>query len=628
MATWRLFRLLTFLVVLFLLPSPAAAVPRFGTAEITVLTDQALDGEKGSPNPFTDVSFSAAVTAPSGRQVEVPGFFDGDGQGGAAGRVFKVRVFADETGTWTWRTSSNRADLDGQTGSFDCSGTLGGVFAAGPVELDPATPWRFRYREGPPVYLLAKFLDFAVADPVRHSLIFLSENVTDADREALLTRHSSMRLNKVNVYLANRGDYPGFPTTPWLGSSGANDKTRFDLARWHAWETWILRLRDAGMLAHLWFFADASGFGDLPDADRHLLVRYGMARLSGYVHTMFTLVLEWQEGWTEDEVEQHMLYLRQNNPWGRLVSVHGIPGNFSFPTAPWADFMDLQAGTGALQDDVYSIGLLHRTLGAKPVLQEEFAKGLEDSTTRRKTWAAFFAGAGGSGTGAFLEPFSRFLDATPFEKLEPGPPLVLSGKAYAMAEPGRRYLFYLYSGGTISADLAEAPERLLVKWFDPRTGLFTDAPEVAGGSAHSFTAPTLEDWVLELEVPAPSGGGANFYTLQPCRAVDTRSTGEPLVSGSPRRFVLAGTACGIPAGAQAVAANVTVIEPTASGHLTLWPGDQLQPATSLVNFSAGPSRANNAVLPLGSDGSVLAQPLLSSASGSMHLALDVVGYFQ
>jgi len=494
--------------VLASLPASAAAVPRFGTAEVTVLAGQPFDGAKGSPNPFTDVTLTAAVTAPSGRRSTVTGFFDGDGQGGMAGRVFKVRVFADETGTWTWRTSSNRADLDNQSGSFTCSGALSGPFAAGPVGLDPATPYRFRYREGPPVYLLGKFLDEAAPNPIRYSHTFFSEKLTDADRDAMLLRHRAMRLNKMNIYLANTGDYGGVSTTPWLGSADSNDKTRFDLARWHRWESWLPQMRDDGMLAELWFFADDSGFGGLSEDDQLRLIQYGMARMSGFVNTMFILALEWQEGWSAAQVQAHLEYLRQNNPWGRLASVHGLTGNFAFPTASWVDFMDLQAGNDVSADVVYSMGILHRSLGAKPLLQEELGLGAEDAGNRQKAWAAFFAGAAGSGTGAYLEPLARFVAATPFEMLVPAPQLVVSGQAWALSEANeaneakKTYLFYLPAGGTVKADLTGAAGQLTAQWFDPRSGLFNAASPVGGGAVRSFTAPDGQDWVLSIRAPA------------------------------------------------------------------------------------------------------------------------------
>src|SRR6185436_2199893 len=112
---------------------------------------------------------------------------------------------------------------------------------------------------------------------------------------------------------------------------------RFDLARWRLYELWVLELRRAGVVAHLWFFADDSGFGALPDAERKRLIRYGIARLSGYVNTLFTLALEWEEGWSTAEVDTHASYLQEKNPWKRLASVHCQIGDFDFPAAPWAD---------------------------------------------------------------------------------------------------------------------------------------------------------------------------------------------------------------------------------------------------------------------------------------------------
>lgn len=613
-----------------LLASPAgAAVPRFGTAEITVQTGSSLDGSQGSPNPFTDVTLTASVTAPSGRRIDVPGFFDGDGQGGMAGRVFKVRVFADEAGTWTWRTSSNRTDLNGQSGSFTCSGALAGPFAAGPVELDPAHPYHFRYREGAPVYLLGKFLDAAAPNPIRYSHTFFSEQLGDADRDAMLLRHQAMRLNKMNIYLGNRGDYNGVSTTPWLGSAGSNDKTRFDLARWHRWESWMPRLRDAGMLAELWFFADDSSFGRLSEAEQQRFIQYGMARMSAYVNTMFVLALEWQEGWTAPQVQAHLEFLRQNNPWGRLASVHGLTGNFSFPTAPWVDFMDVQAGNDVDAATVYALGLLHRTLGTKPLVQEELGPGAEDTADRQKAWAAFFAGAAGSGTGAYLEPLARFLAVTPFATLNPAPQLVLSDQGYAMADPGKLYLFYLPGGGTLSADLTGAHGLLSVEWFDPRAGRFSPAPAVNGGAVRSFTAPGAGDWVLTVRVPATLAPKAtSFYTVPPCRAVDTRLNDAPLAPGDRRRYALAGI-CGVPPGVSAVAVNLTAIDPTSAGSLTFWPTAEAKPGTTAISFSSGGNRANDAVLPLGTDGGLLAEPAAAVAGigGVVDLVVDVTGFF-
>ena len=474
-------------------------VPLYGTAEVVLHAGATFDGAAGSPNPFTDVTLVADVVGPGGAAIEVEGFFDGDGAGGSVGDVFRLRLFAATLGVWTWTTRSSVPALDGRTGAVTCRGTLAGVFGEGPIDVDSAHPRAFRRRDGSAVYLLGKFLDVAAPSPIQYSHTFLSEELTDADREAMLARHLGMRLNKLNVYLANRGDYRAVSTTPWLGTADANDKQRFDLARWRGYDAWVLRLRDAGLAAQLWFFADDSGFGDLPDAERRLLLRYGMARLSAYANTMFTLCLEWQEGWSSGEVEDHAAFLQAHNPWDRLASVHGTTGNFAFPTAAWADYMDIQSGNDADPATVHAMGLTNRALAAKPLINEEFGLGDEDAAHRRKAWAAFVAGAGGSGTGAFLAHLAAFTASVAFERMEPHDELAVSGRAWVLAEPGVALVALLEQGGPVELDLSSFSGTLVARWYDPRAGTFSPAGAPAGGGRASFASPSADDWVLLVE---------------------------------------------------------------------------------------------------------------------------------
>ncbi|HSS50301.1 MAG TPA: hypothetical protein VLX28_15295, partial [Thermoanaerobaculia bacterium] len=120
-----------------------------------------------------------------------------------------------------------------------------------------------------------------------------------------------------------------------------------------------------------------------------------------------------------------------------------------------------------------------------------------------------------------------------------------------------------------------------------------------------------------------------FYTVTPCRLADTRNANGPLGGpalqpGTVRPFTLTGV-CGVPATAKALSLNVTVTQPSAPGFLVLYPGGQLRPPTSSINFSMGQTRANNAVLPLG-DGTGILQ--VFAADGPVHFILDVNGYFQ
>jgi len=122
----------------------------------------------------------------------------------------------------------------------------------------------------------------------------------------------------------------------------------------------------------------------------------------------------------------------------------------------------------------------------------------------------------------------------------------------------------------------------------------------------------------------------DFYTVPPCRLLDTRQT-SALSSGTPLTFAVAGIsafACGIPATARAVAVNITVVDPSNTGFVSLYPGNYPVPGTSTLNFSPGQTRTNNAILPLSSDGSgtLAVQPFILS-KGSAQLIVDVSGYF-
>lgn len=118
----------------------------------------------------------------------------------------------------------------------------------------------------------------------------------------------------------------------------------------------------------------------------------------------------------------------------------------------------------------------------------------------------------------------------------------------------------------------------------------------------------------------------DYFTVPPCRLIDTRGAeGPALSSGVPRDFEVAGL-CGIPTSARAVSVNTTAVRPSVRGHLTLSPGG-CSSITSTVNFVADVNRANGTILPLADDGTLTATAFLS-APGTVHLVLDVAGYFQ
>lgn len=107
------------------------------------------------------------------------------------------------------------------------------------------------------------------------------------------------------------------------------------------------------------------------------------------------------------------------------------------------------------------------------------------------------------------------------------------------------------------------------------------------------------------------------------RAVDTRILGSKVGISGVQRVDVASV---VPASASAVVVNLTVTESNAAGFWTGYAAGGSQPDSSSVNTdSAGQTRANQAILPIGVVGSVRGIDVFASSGG--HLVVDVAGYF-
>ena len=165
----------------------------------------------------------------------------------------------------------------------------------------------------------------------------------------------------------------------------------------------------------------------------------------------------------------------------------------------------------------------------------------------------------------------------------------------------------------------------------------SDATQISIGSAPD---PLVADAVWTTNLASVSGGheiraaqartfgGATFKTVAPTRILDTRTdTGlaNPFQSNVARSFQVAG-ANGIPSGAIAITANVTVTGQTGAGYVSVTPTATNTPTSSTLNFPVGDVRANNATVPLAADGR-LAAVYKAASNRTAELVIDVTGYF-
>jgi len=127
----------------------------------------------------------------------------------------------------------------------------------------------------------------------------------------------------------------------------------------------------------------------------------------------------------------------------------------------------------------------------------------------------------------------------------------------------------------------------------------------------SFAPPGLPD-------TAPAATSLNFVRVEPFRLVDTRRT-----HGASR--LLAGQTVRVDAGrsrAAAVSVNVTTVNATAPGHLTLFPCGQDVPTVSTASYTPHAARANQAIVPLQRGDFCI------YAHADVDVVLDVNGYFE
>jgi hypothetical protein len=139
--------------------------------------------------------------------------------------------------------------------------------------------------------------------------------------------------------------------------------------------------------------------------------------------------------------------------------------------------------------------------------------------------------------------------------------------------------------------------------------------------------------LMLIALPAPlaqAAGPFQYHSLTPCRVADTRNITSPiLATGVVRNFSVQGV-CGVPAGAKAVSINTTAVGPNGAGFLTLYPQGTAQPVVSNINFNAAePALGNGAIVPLGAAAPDLSVfPFVNAGAGTVHMVIDVTGYFQ
>jgi peptidoglycan hydrolase-like protein with peptidoglycan-binding domain len=119
---------------------------------------------------------------------------------------------------------------------------------------------------------------------------------------------------------------------------------------------------------------------------------------------------------------------------------------------------------------------------------------------------------------------------------------------------------------------------------------------------------------------AGAGAGAGALTpasrrMQPNQRIELTVVGESVVGTD-------GVTRAIPAGASAVALNITAVTPSLPGFITVWPCDVARPDASNLNYVTGGAVANSVIAPVGASGKVCFY-----SNQATDFLVDITGWF-
>lgn len=120
-----------------------------------------------------------------------------------------------------------------------------------------------------------------------------------------------------------------------------------------------------------------------------------------------------------------------------------------------------------------------------------------------------------------------------------------------------------------------------------------------------------------------AGTGSSYVPLSPYRLLDTRLTADPLGPGGSQNLTVT-SVDSVPAAATAVVLNVTVTGSSKASYVTVYPAGETTPNVSNLNFTAGETVANLAVVQVGASGQVT----IFNSVGTVQVIVDLEGYFE
>lgn len=332
-----------------------------------------------SPNPFLDFRLTVAMKGPHGRTYQVPGFYDGDGQGGGDGKVWRVRFSPDISGNWEYTASFVSGAGIAVTNDAGTPSTFNGAkgtFTVGPRDNAAPGYWRvgwleyagkryLKYRDGSyflkggtddPENLLSydgfdntKAGAFGLLDYKSHAADWKTGDPDWGNGKGkafigMLNYLSEQKVNSIYFLTMNIGG-DGQDTHPWAsenivrGGSSQNDNLHYDISKLTQWNIAFEHAQKKGI--HLHFVLNEAEKNNKMELDnselgveRKLFYREHVARFGYHNSLQWNLSEEYDLDYnlTPARVKSFAAYIKSIDPYKRPLTVHnwgGLPESWN-----------------------------------------------------------------------------------------------------------------------------------------------------------------------------------------------------------------------------------------------------------------------------------------------------------
>lgn len=323
-----------------------------------------------SPNPFLDYKLQVVFThTTTGKTINVPGFFDGDGVGGASGNRWRVRFSPDEAGTWNYNVSFRKGaniaiDLSATAGTVDnFNGTKGSFNIAASDATAPGFLKKGRLNYTNEFYL--KFQDNSywikggLNSPENFLGLAYSNHVQDwrtgdpdwnnGQGKGIIGALNYLGNNNVNsIYFmpmnigGDAQDTHPFAGTINKAGSTSNDNLHYDIKKLSYWEKIFDHAQRKGIMLHFVLSeAEEANKKELDNAtlgrERKLFYRELIARFGHYNALQWNLSEEYdyKHPVSPDMIKTWAQYLQDMDPYNHPITVH----NYNNPSQAWTPFI-------------------------------------------------------------------------------------------------------------------------------------------------------------------------------------------------------------------------------------------------------------------------------------------------